>query len=467
MSPVRSRPAARSSGRQKRPVARRIGRILLGAAVFLACLGGICAAGVATTMSQSYPEYGRRPPVEGLPAPKALPGGRITVAVVVSNAGSVSADVLAPYEVFARSERFAVYTVAARRTPSPLSGGVHLLPDHTLDEVATGAVPEPDVVVVPAVVDPTGTAEEPLRQWIAARSRHGSRLLGVCAGSELLAATGVLDGRQATSFWANIGSLRRSHPAVRWRSGERYVEDGTITTTAGITSGTVGALRLVERLAGADESRRIGDALHYPGWSLNGPTAITPNHLALSDLPYALNAAFPWLRPTIGVGLEEGVGEIDAAAAFEVHSGVSFSSRAIPISATGTVTTRHGVVLLTEPADAAVPPLDRFVVPGARGTVTPALVSWASGRGLTPERPGGGRRDDEFGFDPMLRDLAAHAGDVTARITAKFSEYPIGQLRLSETGWPWRSTVVFAVALAGSALVATLAATLRRRPRRW
>ncbi|WP_169808627.1 DJ-1/PfpI family protein [Microtetraspora niveoalba] len=445
---------------------RRIGRVLLGAAVFLASLGGICAAGVATTMGQSYPEFGRRPPARGWPAAKAIPGGRITVAVVLSNAGSVSADVLAPYEVFARSERFAVYTVAARRTPSPLSGGVHLLPDHTLDEVGTGVVPEPDVVVVPAVVDPTGTAEEPLREWIAARSRHGSRLLGVCAGSELLAATGVLDNRRATSFWANIDSLKRNHPAVRWQSGERYVEEGTITTTAGITSGTVGALRMVERLAGADEARRIGGALHYPGWSLDGPTAITPNHLALSDLPYALNAAFPWQRPTIGIGLEDGVGEIDAAAAFEVYSGVSFSSRAIPISATGTVTTRHGVILLTEPAGTAVPRLDRFVVPGVRGDVTPALASWASGRGLTPEPPGGGRRDGEFGFDPMLRDLAAHSGDVTARITAKFSEYPVGQLRLSGSGWPWRSTVLFAVALAGSAGVGVLAAALPRLLRR-
>ncbi|WP_169808883.1 DJ-1/PfpI family protein [Microtetraspora fusca] len=452
--------------RPNRPVVRRIGRVLLGASVFLASLGGICAAGVATTMGQSYPEFDRRPPARGWPAAKAIPGGRITVAVVLSNAGSVSADVLAPYEVFARSGRFAVYTVAARRAPSPLSGGVHLLPDHTLDEVGTGAVPEPDVVVVPAVVDPTGTAEEPLREWIAARSRHGSRLLGVCAGSELLAATGVLDGRRATSFWANIDSLKRNHPAVRWQSGERYVEDGTITTTAGITSGTVGALRLVERLAGADEARRIGGALHYPGWSLDGPTAITPNHLALSDLPYALNAAFPWRRPTIGIGLEDGVGEIDAAAAFEVYSGVSFSSRAIPISAIGTITTRHGVTLLTEPAGTAVPRLDRFVVPGVRGDVTPALASWASGRGLTPEPPGGGRRDGEFGFDPMLRDLAAHSGDVTARITAKFSEYPVGQLRLSGAGWPWRSTVLFAVALAGSAGVGVFAVALPRLLRR-
>ncbi|MGW0073499.1 hypothetical protein ACWDUI_39335, partial [Streptosporangium sandarakinum] len=55
---------------------RRIGRVLLGTAVFLASLGGICAAGVATTMGQSYPEFGRRLPAQGRPAPRACTGLR-------------------------------------------------------------------------------------------------------------------------------------------------------------------------------------------------------------------------------------------------------------------------------------------------------------------------------------------------------------------------------------------------------
>ncbi|WP_189152101.1 hypothetical protein [Streptomyces lacrimifluminis] len=67
--------------------------------------------------------------------------------------------------------------------------------------------------------------------------------------------------------------------------GERYVEDGRVTTNAGITSGTVGALRLVERLAGRAEAGRIGESLAYPGWTLDGPTAIPANHLAVADLP--------------------------------------------------------------------------------------------------------------------------------------------------------------------------------------
>ncbi|MEV6983051.1 DJ-1/PfpI family protein [Sphaerisporangium sp. NPDC051017] len=476
------------STRKPPGVLRRAGRVLPAVLLTAATLSGICAAGVATAMAQSYAGAGEGMPAAP-PAPKAIPKGKISVAVVVSGAGSVTADVLAPYEVFSRSERFVVYTVAARRVPAPLSGGLRLLPDHTLDEVDSGAIPEPDVVVVPAVVDPAGAAEAPLRAWITARARHGARVLGVCAGSALLAATGVLDGRQATSFWANIDGLRADYPRVHWLRGERYVEDGEITTTAGITSGTVGALRLVERLAGAAEAGRIGAELRYPGWTLDGPTAITANRLVPSDLPYALNAAFPWLRPTVGVGLSDGVGEIDVAAAFEVYSGVSFSARAIPVGAKETVTTRHGVVLVTEPAGEAVPALDRLLIPGTDaagvaggtprageaggaagpgtgtgGQADPVLARWASGRGLVPETPGGGRRAAEFGFDPVLRDLARHADRATARITAKFSEYPIDGLRLEGPAWPWRSTILLAAALAASVFVG-LTPTLVRRVR--
>jgi transcriptional regulator GlxA family with amidase domain len=87
----------------------------------------------------------------------------------------------------------------------------------------------------------------------------------VCNGSRLLAATGLLDGHRATSHWSSIRRLERSRPQVDWVRGHRYVQDGTLTTAAGVTSGVFGALRLVEQLAGAgwpwrptDRHRRRG-----------------------------------------------------------------------------------------------------------------------------------------------------------------------------------------------------------------
>ena len=136
----------------------------------------------------------------------------------------------------------------------------------------------------------------------------------MCNGGRLLAATGLLDGRRATAHWSAIRGLERSRPQVDWVRGQRYVQDGTLTTTAGVTSGVFGALRLVEQLAGAGEAQRVGQELAYPGWSLHGPTEIRAQRWAPRDLAYLLAAVFPWWRPTVGVGLVEGVGELEVAA---------------------------------------------------------------------------------------------------------------------------------------------------------
>ncbi|MFC4061226.1 DJ-1/PfpI family protein [Planomonospora corallina] len=457
VSPASS--AAPSPVPRRRAAVRALLGVLSGTVVAAAVAAGAGAAGVAVTMAESYPSPPRAAHPEPWPQAAPVPPGRTVVAVVLGATGSVTGDVLAPYEVFARSPRFAVYTVAAAREPVALSGGLHALPDRTFAEVEARAAPAPDVVVVPAVTDPRGARESRTREWIARQAGRGARILGVCAGSDLLAAAGVLDGRRATSFWQRIGALEKSDPAVRWVRGLRYVQDGPVTTTAGVTSGIVGALRLVEELAGLAEAGRVGREVAYPGWSPRGPVEIPVNGLTLSDLPYGLNAAFPWGRPSVGIGLPEGVGEIDAAAAFEVYSGTSFAARTVPVAGTRTVRTRHGMILLAEPAGVRTAAVDRLVVPGARHAeeAGPRLAAWAAERGLEMELPHRGRVAGESGFDGVLRDLAAHADLATARTTAKFAEYPAAHLELTGAAWPWRPTALAVLSLAAAAGFGVLA----------
>lgn len=438
-------------------------RALFGFVLSLTVFAGICAGGVATTMGQSYADA-PAPAGGDSPARPAVPAGeRTVVAVAVGATGSVNADVLPPYEVFARSEEFSVYTVSAGPEPVPLSGGVGLLPDHTFDDVAGGAAPAPDVVVVPAVVAPAADAERPLREWVAAQHERGAVLLGVCDGSRVLAEAGLLDGRRATAFWAGLEALERDHPEAEWTSGQRYVDEGDIVTTAGVTSGIVGALRLVERIAGASEAERIGADLAYPGWSVGGPTEIPVHCLRAADLPYALNAAFPWLRPVYGIGLVPGVGETEASAAFEIYSATAFATRTVAVAAEPVVVTRHGLRLVARPLDGDVPRLSRLVVPGT-GRADGAgeqLTSWASAQGLRPEQVR--RAAGESAFDPVLRDLAAHTDRATARVTAKFAEYPGGAAGPDGGAWPWRPTALAVGALVVSAAVGALPALWRRR----
>ncbi len=458
----------RSSNAVRSLVARRrLARGLRGGGLSAAWLAGVGATGAVVSMRQAYPRAPQAAPGQSRPPATPVPEGRLVVAVVLGASGSVITDALGPYEVFARSPAFFVYTVSASHPTAMLSGGLAVVPDYSLDEVDNGVAPEPDVVVVPAVAAPNGRKEAPLREWLTRRVDRGAHLLGVCNGSRLLAATGVLDGRRATAHWSSIRGLERRRPQVDWVRGQRYVQDGTLTTTAGVTSGVFGALRLVEQLAGAGEAQRVGQALAYPGWSLHGPTEIRAQRWAPHELALLLAVAFPWLRPTVGVGLVDGIGELEVAAPFEVYAS-SFAARTVPIAAQATVTSRHGLRLVATPAKACALRIERLVLPGVGSIeeVGSQLLGWAAERGLDVELPSGGRAAGLFSFDAMLGDLASHSDQTTARVTAKSIEYPTEQLQLAGASWPWRPTLLLALTATAAIGVARLPAVATRRNRR-
>src|SRR5216117_4007285 len=142
----------------------RLARSLRGAALAGAALAGAGAAGAFVSVRAAYPRPPRAALAEGWPPPRPVPRGRLAVAVVLGDSGSVITDALGPYEVFARSPEFFVYTVSGRPA-AMLSGGLAVAPDYSLGDVDAGTAPEPAVIVIPAVVSPAGRKEQPLREW--------------------------------------------------------------------------------------------------------------------------------------------------------------------------------------------------------------------------------------------------------------------------------------------------------------
>jgi putative intracellular protease/amidase len=427
-------------------------------------LAGLAAAGArVTTLQANTPSPS---PVTGhLPANRPTAGGPLVVAVALGMSGTVGSDALAPYEVFAASAKFSVYTVAATADAVPTQSGPFIVPTYTFADTTAGRAPRPDVVVVPAVDSPDGPQEVALRAWIASQAARGARILGVCAGARVLAATGLLDGRTATSHWSWLGALRDQHPQVHWVEGRRFVQDGRVTTTAGITSGIPGALQVMADLAGPGEATRVGHAVGYPNWSVGGDTTIPTQSFSAGDLPVGLNVLIPWGRPTVGVALTDGIGEIDVASTFEVYS-VSYAARAVPMSTRGAITTKHGMVLLSNtPQDA--PPLTLMTVPGSDGVagLDPHLREWSEQHNLPVDavQPA----DVRPAFDAALEYLSRQSGRMTAVSAAKMIDYPVGQLRLADnTGWRIPLLLTLALGLAACAAAAPVAARRLRESRR-
>ncbi|MFF2028736.1 DJ-1/PfpI family protein [Arthrobacter sp. NPDC058192] len=450
-----------ASRRRAKALARRLMRAALAVALAGATLAGVLVAGAAAVGRDNGLE--RRPAVpagtrDSMSGP-AAGAGTIRVAFVLGGSGTEAADVLAPYDVFARSPRFTVTTVAADRLPVQLAGAPAVVPATTFGDIDAGRAPAPDLLVVPAVVDPSGNDEAATRSWIARQSARGIRILGVCAGSMLLAEAGVLDGHRATSHWSRISSLRESRAAVQWVTGQRFVQDGRITTTAGVTSGIPGALQLVHDLAGESEAARVGAEIGYPGWSTSTGKAISEQALNLSDAPVVLNAALPWFRPTVGIGLTDGISELDAVAAFEVYT-VSGAARTVALAAGPTVTTKHGLVLLTTPFASLGPNPDRLILPGSAAHDA-RILSWAGSQQLAttvlPQSSG-----QRGAFDAALEELAGRAGNSTTMTTAKFIDYPTAQLHLNGTSPDTRSAWLFVMTVALAAAAGALPTVLRR-----
>jgi putative intracellular protease/amidase len=393
----------------------------------------------------------------------------IVVAIVAGTAGTVASDLLAPYDIFASSPAFHPYVVAAHSGPVPLEGGPAVVPTHTFADVDADPALRPDLVVVPALSEPTGLTESALRNWVTTQHDRGAKVLGVCAGAVVLADTGLLDGLHATSHWSRIGALQKSRPAVHWVRGRRWVEDGSVTTTAAVSSGVPGALHLVAELAGPAEAQRVANLHPELGWSPGQSTVIARDHFAIRDVPVGLNFVEPWFRPTVGIALDDGVDELDATAAFEVYT-QSAAARTVALSTGDTVRTRHGLTLLTTSTHDA-PSLSRIVVPGVHDIDT-GMQRWAASRQVDVEPlksetgdVGAGRSGG--GFAAALQNLTDHSGVTTGASTAKMIGYPTTHLDL--TGGHHivtRAMLLVAVSLLLAVLVGRAPALLSRRRHR-
>ena len=441
------------------PFARRALRVASSIALALLTLAALATAGALVTAAQARTPaavHTTREPAVNRPSSS----GPLVVAVVLGASGTVVSDALAPYEVFASSPEFSVYTVAAHAGPAPTQGGPAIVPTYTFTDTTSGRAPRPDVVVVPAVAAPDGPQEAPLRAWITTQARAGARVLGVCNGAAVLAATGILDGRAATAHWSRLGAMGKQYPQVDWVAGHRYVQDGPVTSTAGVTSGIPGALRVMADLAGADEAVRVGRLVGYPDWSLTGPTDIPTQSLTVADLPVGLNALIPWGRPTIGIALADHVGEIDVASSFEVFD-VSYAARPVPLSASGTVVTEHGMVLQTDTAsDDPTPTRLAVAGPGGTAALVPALRGWAASHHVPVDAVHGPGAAP--GFDGALEYVATRAGRATAVSAAKMIDYPTTRLRLDDSGGGVRIPVLLALGVVLVAVAASLPSLVRR-----
>jgi putative intracellular protease/amidase/YHS domain-containing protein len=187
--------------------------------------------------------------------------GPIRVAFPISD-GAVVIDFCGPYEVLRvvtgidGNRAFQLYMVADKIAPIKCSGDMIVMPNYVFENA-----PTPNVIVIPA----QNGASDAMIRWIREMTKTTDVTMSVCTGAFVLAQTGLLSGKSATTYHYAYTDLAMQYPDIQVKRGYRFVEEGKIATAGGLTSGMDLALRVVERYFGRAKALETADTLEYQG----------------------------------------------------------------------------------------------------------------------------------------------------------------------------------------------------------
>ena len=179
--------------------------------------------------------------------------------------GAEELDAIGPWEVLANwtgnwpEDGWQVVTLARYAGDVQCAKGLAVRPVHSWADV-----PPLDVLVFPGGKGTRPMLSDPtVLDWVRQRRDDGTLMTSVCTGSLVFAAAGILSGRPATTYWAQLDLLQQLDPSVELRPSDRWVDSGEVITASGVSAGIDMALHLVRRLAGEERARQVRRAIQY------------------------------------------------------------------------------------------------------------------------------------------------------------------------------------------------------------
>jgi putative intracellular protease/amidase len=202
-------------------------------------------------------------------------------------------DFAGPGEVFAAAG-FNVYTVSVEGQQILSQRFVTVKPEYSIDNA-----PTPDIIVFPG--GGTGAVDQnpKVLEWIKNLSARGSMMLSVCTGAFILNNASLLDGKNVTTHYSSTQRLQTLNPKLKVLENTRFVDNGNVLTTAGVSAGIDGALHVVRKIKGLEAAKATARYMEYDKWNPDeGRVDFSNEYLkALRDYAYGINdkvrASFP------------------------------------------------------------------------------------------------------------------------------------------------------------------------------
>lgn len=175
-------------------------------------------------------------------------------------------DFAGPYEAFSVAEDvqtgqklFNVYMVAERARPVVARNGFTVMPDYTLFDC-----PKPDLILLPGGDGRKIAMHNPLiLDWVRQHHAHTEHTLSVCTGAFFLAMAGLLDGLHATTYHECFEELQAVVPSATLHRDRRWVDNGKIVTSAGVSAGIDMSLYMIGKLHGAAQAAKTARDMEY------------------------------------------------------------------------------------------------------------------------------------------------------------------------------------------------------------
>lgn len=188
--------------------------------------------------------------------------------------------------------------------------------------------------------------------------------ISICDGAVVIAGTGLMEGRNATAHWASEKVRRKLFPGVHWIADTRYVSDGKIISTAGISAAMPASLALVEAIAGRERTLALATELGVADWSATHSTApFRPRFGVNLKALITANYTNHWFHSTqmLGLPISADVDEIALALTADAYSRTGRSMVHAVALSTEPIRTRRGLVVIPDTLAGSSHHMDRML----------------------------------------------------------------------------------------------------------
>jgi transcriptional regulator GlxA family with amidase domain len=168
-------------------------------------------------------------------------------------------DFAGPMEVFSYAQ-FEVFTVSKTKDPITSQGILKIIPDYSIEDA-----PKADIIAFFGGNAGAASGDPKVIEWLL-QQQTPDYYFSVCTGAFILGKAGLLNNLTVTTFHESIENLKKAVPSANVLSNVRFVDNGKVITTAGISAGIDGALHLVSKIRGEAAAKEVARYMEYDKW---------------------------------------------------------------------------------------------------------------------------------------------------------------------------------------------------------